>query len=93
MKTTIMTKKKTKMKTTRRRTRSDVKIEVGGEEKCGRKKKRRGVGKDALDDDNENDGQRDKRRRRRGDGETSVRPLLSLTLSSYSLFSLSISHY
>ena len=67
--------------------------EGGEEEKYGRKKKRRDVGKDALDDDNENDGQRDRRRRRRGDGETSEHLLLSLTLSPYSIFSLSIYHY
>ena len=77
----------------RRRTRSDVKLEGGEEEKYGRKKKRRDVGKEALNDDDENDGQRDRRRRRRGDGETSAHPLLSLTLSPYFLFSLSISHY
>ena len=51
------------------------------------------VGKEALDDDEKNDGQRDRRRRRRGDGETSAYPLLLLTLSTYSIFSLSISHY
>ena len=51
------------------------------------------MGKEALNDDDENDGQRDRRRRRRGDGKTSAHPLLSLTLFSYSLFSLSISHY
>ena len=51
------------------------------------------MGKEALDDDDENDGQRDRRRRRRGDGETSDHPLLSLTLSPYSLFFLYISHY
>ena len=55
------------MKTTRRRTRSDVKLEGGGEAKYGRKKKRRDVGKEALDDNDENDGQRDRRRRRRRD--------------------------
>ena len=52
------------------------------------------MGKEALDDDDDkNDSQRDRRRRRRGDGETSAHPLLSLTLSPYSLFSLSISNY
>ena len=65
----------------------------GGEEKYGWKKKRRDVGKEAFDDDDKNNGQRDRRRRRRGDGETSAHPLLSLTLSPYSLFSLSISNY
>ena len=65
----------------------------GEEERYGRKKKRRDVGKEALDNDNKNDGQRDRRRRRRGDGETSAYPLLTLTLSLYSLFYLSISHY
>ena len=65
----------------------------GEEEKYGRKKKRRDVGKEVLDNDNENTGQRDRMRRRRGDGETSAHPLLSLTLYPYSLFSLSISHY
>ena len=62
------------------------------EEKYGRKKKRRDVGKEALDDDDEIDGQRDRRRSGRGYGETSTHPLLSLTLSPYSLFSLSVSH-
>ena len=85
---------KTKTKTTRKRTRSDVKLEGGEEEKYGRKKKRRDVGKEAFDDDNnKNDGQRDRRRRRRGDGETSAHPVLSLTLFPYSLFSLSVYHY
>ena len=51
------------------------------------------MGKEALDDDNKNDGQRDRRRRRRGEDETSADPLLSLTLSPYSLSSHSISHY
>ena len=51
------------------------------------------VGKEALDDDDENDCQRDRRRRIREDGKTSAHPLLSLTLSPYSLFSLYISHY
>ena len=50
------------------------------------------MGKEAIDED-ENDGQRDRRRRRRGDGETSAHNLLSLTLSPYSIFYLSISHY
>ena len=49
------------------------------------------MGKEALDDDDKNDDRRDKRRRRRGDGETSAHPLLSLTPSPYSLFSLRIS--
>ena len=82
-----------KTKTTRRRTRSDVKIEGGDEENYGRKKKRRDVGKEALDDDGENYSQRDRMRRRRGDGKTHARPLLSLTFYTYYLFFLSISHY
>ena len=45
-----------KTKTMRRRTRSDVKLEGGGEEKYGRKKKKMEVGKEALDDNNKNDG-------------------------------------
>ena len=77
---------------TMRRTQSDVELEGGEEEKYVRKKKRRDVGKEALDEYEESDGQRD-RRRRRGDGETYDHPLLSLNLSPYSLFSLSISHY
>ena len=81
------------MKTTRRRTRSDVKIEGGEEEKYGRKKRKRDVGKEALNYNDENDDQRDRRRRRRGDGETSAHPLLSITLSPYSLFYISNSHY
>ena len=81
------------MKTMRRRTRSDVKIEGGEEEKYCRKKKMMNVGKEALDNCDKNNGQRDRRRRRRGDGETSSHHLLSLTLSTYYLFSLSISHY
>ena len=80
------TKKEDKTKMTRRRTRSDVKLEGWGEEKYGRKKKRRDVGKEVLDDNDENGGQRDRRRRRRGDGDTSAHPLLSLTLSPYSVF-------
>ena len=40
----------------RRRTRSDVKIEGGEEEKYDRKKKGRGIGKEALDDNDENEG-------------------------------------
>ena len=40
-----------KTKTTRRRMRSDVKLKGGGEEKYGRNKKRRDVGKEVLDDD------------------------------------------
>ena len=59
---------------------------MGGEEERYGRKKRRDVGKEALDNDNKNDNQRDRRRRRRGDGETSAHPLLSLTLSPYSLF-------
>ena len=74
-------------------TQSNVKLEGGGEEKYSWKKKRRNVGTEALDDDRENDGQRDRRRRRRGDSDTSAHPLLSLTLSPYLLFYLSISHY
>ena len=65
----------------------------GDNKKNGWKKKMRDVGKEVLDDDDKNDGQRDRRRMRRGYGETSDSPLLSLTLSPYSLFSLSISHY
>ena len=42
--------------------------------------------KEALDDDDKNDGQGGRRRRRRGESETSVHPLLSLTLYPYSLF-------
>ena len=63
-----------KTKTTRKRTRSDVKLEGGEEEKYGRKKKRRDVGKEALDNDDKNYGQRDRMRRRRGDGETYAHP-------------------
>ena len=48
---------------TRRRTRSDVKLEGGEEEKYGQEKKRRDVGKEVLDDGDENDGQRDRGRR------------------------------
>ena len=70
-----------------------MKLEGGEEEKYGRKKKRKNVGREALDNDDENDGQRDRRKRRRGDGKTSAHPLLSLTLSPYSIFSLSISNY
>ena len=77
----------------KRRTQSDVKLKGGGEEKYGRKKKKRDVGKEAINNDDENNDQRDRRRRRRGDGENSSHPLISLTLSPYSLFSLSISHY
>ena len=45
------------------------------------------MGKEALDDDdNKKYGQRDRRRRRRVDGQNSAHPLLSLTLSPYSLF-------
>ena len=62
---------------TRRRTRSDVKLEGGEEEKYGQKEKRRDVGKEAIDDDGDkNDGQRDRKRRRRGEGETSAHPIL-----------------
>ena len=81
------------MKTMRRRTQSDVKIEGEEEKKYGQKKKRRDAGKEALDDNDKNNCQRDRKRRRRGDGKTSAHPLLSLTLSPYSLFSISISHY
>ena len=51
------------------------------------------MGKEALDDDDETDRNSDRRRRRRGYSKTSAHPLLSPTLSSYFLFSLSISHY
>ena len=44
-----------KTKTMRRRRRSVVKLEGGGEYKYGQKKKRRDVGKEALDNDNKND--------------------------------------
>ena len=81
------------MKITRRRKRRAVKLEGGKEEKYGRKKKGRDMGKEALGDDDENYGQRDRRRRRRWDSETSSHSLLSLTVSPYSLFSLSVSHY
>ena len=40
-----------KTKTTRRRTQSDVKLEGGKELKYVQKKKRRDVGKEALDND------------------------------------------
>ena len=65
----------------------------GKEEKYGRKNKSRDVGKEALNDNDENYGQRDRMRMRRGDGETPAHPLLSLTLSPYSLISLPIYHY
>ena len=52
------------------------------------KKKRRDVWKEALDNNDKNNIQRDRRRRRRGDGKTSAQPLLSITLSPYSLFEL-----
>ena len=80
-------------KTTRRRTQSDVKVEGGEGGKKVWKKKRRDVGKETLENGDKNDGQRDKRRRRRRDGKTSAHPLLSLTLSPYYLFSISIFHY
>ena len=67
-------------------TRSDIKLEGGEEEKYGRKKKSRDVGKEALNNDDKNDGQGDRKRRIRGDGKTSDHPLLSLSLSPYSLF-------
>ena len=44
---------------------SNVKLEEGGEEKYCWKKKRRDLGKEALDDDNKNDGQRGRRISRR----------------------------